>query len=592
MQCRTGTMITIKQISTRTVSCAHLLQTEHFARDGFGLSLVWAALAGFAGALATMLFRACISALVWLETGHVTGLVEAARALPPTVRVLVPTTGGLIAGTILWLARRRGRRESGGDYMESIVIGDGIVPPGESLLRSVSSLFSIASGGSIGREGPMVQLAAAVASLIARAVNLGVPQRRLLVACGAAAGLTAAYNAPLAGALFVAEIVLGSIAIESLVPLLVAAMVANLTTHVLAPDVPLYPIEGLAHVHGATYVSYAAIGIVAGLCGPLFLGLINATRRRVERMTLPLPLKMMMGGLVVGIISVRVPEVWGNGYSTINAILQGQWIGGALLIVLLCKIAATASTVGSGAIGGVFTPTLFVGAALGSLMTQGFAQWMPDAAPQEQAGAAVAMGAFLAATTQAPLTSILMVLEMTGAYVLVLPLMLACVVAQFVIRMLRAKSIYAAAEHRRQLYAAVHDLSLKSVAALLRPSPPTLRMDDQIPAIVAAFDLWRFQYLYVVDTKGHYLGAISLHDLRKFLAESDASTQADCVALALTTKTLQVLNEDMTLEQALALFRAHRGERLPLVGNRDLLLGAVWKTDVLLELQQRLSLVR
>lgn len=270
----------------------------------------------------------------------------------------------MVAGIVLWVERRRGGRDAGGDYMESIVIGDGVVPAGKSFARSASSLFSIASGGSIGREGPMVQLAAAVASLVARVARMSAPQRRLLVACGAAAGITSAYNAPLAGALFVAEIVLGSIAIDSLVPLIVAAMVANLTTHLLAPDAPLYPIEGLVHPDAPVYLSYAVIGIVAGVGGPLFLGLIGATKRRVERIAIPLPVKMTIGGLIVGVISVRVPEVWGNGYSVVNAILAGQWFGGMLLVVLICKVAATASTVGSGAIGGVFTPTLFVGAAL------------------------------------------------------------------------------------------------------------------------------------------------------------------------------------------------------------------------------------
>ncbi len=569
-------------------SGARLAWAQRFVRTGLVSPLLWAAAAGLAGGVATIAFRACISGLVYLETGRVSGLVDAARALPAPLRILFPAVGGLAAGTVLWLERRRSGRDEGGDYMESIVIGDGVVPPGKSFSRSLSSLFSIASGGSIGREGPMVQLAATVASLIARAARMGVPQRRLLVACGAAAGITAAYNAPLAGALFVAEIVLGSIAVESLVPLIVAAMVANLTTHLLAPDVPLYPIHGLEHTAGIVYLSYAAIGVVTGVCGPLFLGLINATRHGVERIPVALPFKMMLGGLGVGLISVWMPEVWGNGYSVVNAVLAGQWVGAALVLLLACKIAATASTVGSGAIGGVFTPALVVGAALGALVSQTFTILLPGAAPQAQAGAAVAMAAFLAATTQAPLTSILMILEMTGAYGLVLPLMLACAVADLVVRTLGAKSIYSAAEHRRQRNAELRDLSSRSVASLLRPSPPAVRDDASIDDVVAAFAQTRFRYLYVVDANDRYRGAIPLYDLRQRLEGAEAATSVGDTASSLTTD-LPPLREDMTLQQALARFQTHVGERLPVVDAANRLTGAVWKTDVLLELQERLG---
>lgn len=482
--------------------------------------------------------------------------------------------------------RRPAARNDGGDYMESVIIGDGRVPFGDSLRRSVSSLFTIASGGSIGREGPMVQMAAACASVLGAIARMPAPRRRLLVACGAAAGVTSAYNAPIAGTLFVAEIVLGSLAIESLAPLLVAALVANLTTHAIAPDMPLYPIGALPHAAGADYLVYGLLGIAAGLCAPLFLGLLNGTRRRIATVAIPLPVKLAIGGLIVGLISVWTPEVWGNGYSTINAILDGRHVGAALLFILVCKLAATAATVGSGAIGGVFTPTLFVGAALGALGSEAMHAWWPLAMPAPQAATAIGMGAFLAATTQAPLTSILMVLEMTGAWTLVLPLMLACVVAHLVIRILGVPSIYAAAEQRRRRDAEIHDLTSRTVAGLVRPDPPTVAATDALPDVAKAFEKWRFQYLYVVDTTGTYLGAISLHDLRQALDAPDAATRR---AADLITPTLQRVTVDLSLQDALERFRAHRGERLPAVDAAGRLVGAVWKTDLLLELQQRLG---
>ncbi len=565
-----------------------LAWAQRFVRDGFVSSLLWAALAGITGAFATIAFRGAIASLVRLETGQLVGLVEAARSLPPLARALLPAAGGLIGGLILVVRRRDGRPTGdGGDYMESVIIGDGDVPFATSFRRSLSSLFSIASGGSIGREGPMVQLAAACASTIGRISRMAPPQRRLIVACGAAAGVTSAYNAPLAGALFVAEIVLGSLAVETLTPLLVAAMVSNLTTHAVSPDAPLYPIAALPHPHETDFVTHAAIGLVAGLCAPLFMNLLNGTRRRVQSVPWPLPLKMALGGLLVGLVSIDVPEVWGNGYSTINAILAGDWVGQALLWMLVCKLAATASTVGSGAIGGVFTPTLFVGAALGSLLIQFAAPWSPIALPPAQAVTAVAMSAFLAATTQAPLTAILMVLEMTGAWTLVLPLMLACVVAYLVVRTLGVPSIYAAAEHRRRRESEIHDLSSRTMRTLMRPSPPTAGPGDALEEVARAFTAWRFQYLYVVEPDGHYVGAISLHDLRQAIEHADAT--APRTAASLVTSTLQTVTEDTTLEEALERFRAHRGERLPVLDGTGHLVGAVWKSDLLLELQQRLG---
>ena len=282
--------------------------------------------------------------------------------------------------------------------------------------------------------------------------------------------------------------------------------------------------------------------------------------------------------------------MWGNGYSTVNAILGGQFLGPALVSLLIFKLAATTSTVGSGAVGGVFTPTLFVGATLGALGSQILAFWWPGAAPSLEASTAVAMGAFLAATTQAPVTSILMVFEMTGTYQVVWPLMLACVPAYMVVRLLGVQSIYAAAQRAKIRQAQALDLTSQTVAALLRPDPPSLHVDDGIEKIVGAFAAHRFQYLYVIDDLGRYRGAVSLHDLRQFLTDypDGTSQRQSAKALDFVASGLQTLDADMSLEKALACFTQHRGERLPVLGSDGKLVGAAWKTDLMLELQERL----
>ncbi len=191
----------------------------------------WAASIGFLGALAAVAFREGIRLFELALTGHVGGLVLSASLIPWWERILVPVVGGLLAGLVMHYGARALQARRAVDYMEAIVVGNGVIGARSTLIRSVASLFTIASGGSIGREGPMVQLAALIGSKIGNLVHAPVPRLRLMVACGAAAGITSAYNAPIAGAMFVAEIVMGSIAMESFGPLLVASVTANATIH-------------------------------------------------------------------------------------------------------------------------------------------------------------------------------------------------------------------------------------------------------------------------------------------------------------------------------------------------------------------------
>ena len=214
-----------------------------FGVSGWQSMLLWSIVAGLLGTLATEGFRAALRGFEHVVLGPGDSLVAMARALPWWARIAFPAVGGLVAGGLLVLAKRVAVRSATSDYMEAIVLGDGRIPVAQTLVRSASSLVSIGTGGSIGREGSMVQLAALAASLLGRVFRFPVERLRLLVACGAAAGLTAAYNAPIAGAFFVAEIVLGSMAMESLGPILIAAVVANIVMRAL---------PGYQHVNLAT----------------------------------------------------------------------------------------------------------------------------------------------------------------------------------------------------------------------------------------------------------------------------------------------------------------------------------------------------
>lgn len=409
--------------------------------------LLWAALIGLAGAFATVAFHEGMAFTERLATGHPGSLVAAAEALTPWRRAITPALGGIAAGVFLWWARRIAHGKKQSDYLEAIAVGDGRQDVRGTLLHSASSLCTIGAGGSIGREGAMVQLAAATGSWIGQLRHFEGDDLRLLLACGAAAGFASAYDAALSGAIFIAEIVYGTLAIRRLGPLMVASVTANVTVHQVLGYKPVYQIPPLHVASLCELPLFLLMGLLLGALAPLFVGMLDGTRRLVRLLPLGLPLKLALGGLVVGAISVWRPEVWGNGYSVVNSVLHTPWPLLLVLSVLIAKVFATAATVGSGAVGGVFTPTIFVGALLGLLAGSAtHALWPGSSLPIVYA--VIGMGAFLAATTHAPLMSFLIVFEMTLEYQLVPALMLACLAAYHISRAIRPQSIYHDALHR------------------------------------------------------------------------------------------------------------------------------------------------
>jgi chloride channel protein, CIC family len=293
----------------------------------------------------------------------------------------------------------------------------------------------------------MVQLAAATGSWVGQLGRFEGDQLRLLLACGAAAGFASAYDAALSGAIFIAEVVCGTLLIRRLGPLMVASVTANVTVHQVLGYEPVYKIPPL-HVTSLWELPlFLLMGLLLGALAPLFMEVLDGARGLAKRLPLSLPLKLALGGLVVGVISAWRPEVWGNGYGVVNGVLHTPWPLLLVLSVLIAKIIATAATAASGAVGGVFTPTIFVGALLGLLVGDlAHALWPGSSLPIVYA--VIGMGTFLAATTHAPLMSFLIIFEMTLEYQLVPALMLASLTAYHVSRAIHPKSIYHEALHR------------------------------------------------------------------------------------------------------------------------------------------------
>ncbi|EPF6159238.1 voltage-gated ClC-type chloride channel ClcB [Citrobacter sedlakii] len=413
--------------------------------------LCFAALVGIFAALAVACFRHAMLLLEWVFLSNDSGsLVNAATGLSPWRRVLTPALGGLAAGLLLWGWQKRSqlRPHAPTDYMEALQT-NGRFDYGASLIKSLASLLVVASGSAIGREGAMILLAALAASCFARRFA---PQHewKLWIACGAAAGMASAYHAPLAGSLFIAEVLFGTLMLASLGPVVVSAVVALLITHALngGNDV-LYTVHLSRSLHLTEYGLIVSTGLLAGLCGPLLMGLMSASHRAFLLLKLSPPWQLALGGLIVGLLSLLTPTVWGNGYSVVQSFLLSPPLMAVVMGIFLCKLLAVLASSGSGAPGGVFTPTLFIGLAVGMCVGRLWGMWLPGSDELAVLLGLTGMATLLAATTHAPVMSALMICEMTGEYRLLPGLLIACVLASVLSRTLRHDSIYRqhAAQH-------------------------------------------------------------------------------------------------------------------------------------------------
>ncbi len=545
--------------------------------------LVWAIVVGALGALAAQGFKHVTAGVQWLLTQRVGGYVETFHAMSLEQRVLVPTVGGLLAGLVLMLGTRFVRRRAT-DYMEAVALGDGDLPVQASLVKSASALFSIASGAAIGREGPLVQLAALAASLVGRLRRLAPARQRLLVACGAAAGLASAYHAPLGGALFVAEIVVGSIAMESFGPLLLASVTATLTTQAFEGVEPIYAFSGFA-VQGTWEIAlYGLLGLVCGATAWLWMQVLRQGKLAFGRLPGPLWARMATGGLIIGLLAAWHPEVTGNGGSVIRILLGSDYGPGLVALLLLLKVAATCAAFGSGAVGGVFTPSLFVGAFTGWLFAWLAGAAWPALGLSPLDFALVGMGSFLAASTRAPVMAIVMLFEMTLSYSLMLPLIVGAVIAYGVARAIGADSLYG--ESLRSGPRSIFDRGLAEVTVgdIMRKSTNRLSPGASFGAIAGRFLRTGMGEIWVTEESGRWRGAILLNDVEPFLKEP---------MLAETIIAGDILREDLSrlppglhLAEALALFSKSPHERLPVIDDHGNFVGAVGRADVYLTISE------
>jgi len=550
---------------------------------------------GIIGGLVNLIFYLCSDTLKAIALRHQGDLVEIAEALNWWQLLLAPTAGGLAAGLVLYLGLPWAGTRTSSNLLEVVATGDGRLPFRHALVKAISSLLSISTGGSIGREGLITHLTATAASKCGQLAGWQPYRLRLLVACGAAAGIAAAYNAPVAGAVFAAQIVLGNFSMNLFAPLVLASVVATMVSRSFFGIEPQYQVPSYVEFTHVTQLPwFLLLGLFAGMLGAAFLKLLRHGELLFSRFQQPLYVRMALGGLVVGAIATGFPQVWGNGYGATNQILHGHYALGFLFGLFTAKLLATLMTVGSGAVGGVFTPTLFLGAGLGGMFgmllhAAHLAVELPTAA-----FALAGMGSVLAATTHSLLLAMIMVFEISLNYTLMPPLMVACAVSTLVARRLHPDTIYTEPLRQKGLAADRESAQIgaatqQTVGDLMRDPVPPLNQTATFREIADRFLTNPNNFLPVVDEKGRLVGIVALQDLKEYL--SAGQELASVIAYDVMRPPPVCLTPNQSLLDALPVLLSSEQRNVPVINTQQerRLVGAVARGEALGILSEAIS---
>jgi CIC family chloride channel protein len=529
-------------------------------------------LTGMATGFASVALIRLIGLVQQLFWGSRHELLEHALLLPPWQRFLIPTIGGALVGLIILIARQPVGGHGTAGIIEAIALRGGFLPFGRSLIKAAANIVTVGTGGSLGREGSLVRVGAALGSLFGRRFQLGGNRLNILVGCGAAAGIAAAYNAPIGGALFALEVVLGNFALESFGPIVVASAIGTVISRHLISAYPAYtPPSHPSLVTGWELWHYLLMGILIGVASAVFILALKGAEKGFKRIPIPVWSKPVVGFGLVGLIGASFPHVLGNGYDTTNGVLREALPLELIIFLPILKVAATALTAGSGGAGGLFTPTLFVGSALGYVYGAWCHETFPLLTSSAGAYALVGMGAMLAGTTQVPLTAIMLIFELTGDYEIILPLMVSCTAAVVVSRLLHRESIYTdpLVEKGIRLGGRMEELVMDAIQVrdLMRASAPPVNELESVSVVMKRMLEEGRKEIFVVGEDGRLVGAITLGDLAAPLRNPDSAQtlRAKDVMYA----DVPVLTEKDRVSEAIGRWSQVSRDRLPVVDSRE-----------------------
>jgi CIC family chloride channel protein len=547
---------------------AHLLAWLRRRQPTENWFLLLVPVTGLATGLAAVFLVHLIDRVQILFWGAGHDVVAAAQAVSSPRRLLALAAGGATVGLLLLLTRGKVRDAGTSGIIEAVAKGKGYLSFRSLYAEVAAIVLTVGSGGSLGREGALLRTGSTLGSWLGRRAHLAGNRLNVLVGCGFASGIAAAYNAPIGGALFALEVILGSFALENFGPIVVASAMGTVVSRLLLSPQPAYhPPPAEVMVSGWEIGHHLVLGVLIGLGAAAFVVSLKAVRRGFSALPLPYWAKPVLGFALVGVLALRFPQVLGNGYSTVDVALRGALPLQLVLLLPFVKIAATAITRGSGGAGGLFTPTLFLGAMVGS----GYGAWMhalfPTTAADAGAYALVGMGAMLAGTTQAPLTAILMIFELTGDYPIILPLMLACTTAVVTARLLGLESVYTQPliERGVRLGGRLEELVMDRIRVddLMRRAGTPVAEDASLAEVVRQMKEAGRKELFVLGSDGRLRGSVTMGDLSEYLGSADLMERTR--AGQVMYRDLPMLRADDRLSDAIASWSRISRDRLPVV---------------------------
>jgi CIC family chloride channel protein len=467
--------------------------------------------------------------------------------------------------------------------MKAVALRGGIIRSRVVAVKALASALSIGTGGSVGREGPIVQIGSAFGSSVGQFFKLNTMQIRTLVGCGAAAGISATFNAPIAGALFAGEVIIGDFAVGAFTPIVISAVVAVVASRFFLGNTPAFHVPAYEIVSPFELLPYMATGVAAGLVAVLFIRSLTASEVFFEKFPLPEYLRATVGGLLVGLIAIQLPQVYGVGYTTITSALSGNLPVLTMGALVFAKIIATSLTIGSGGSGGVFAPSLFLGAMTGGFFGH---QYFPDATASSGAYALVTMGAVVAATTHAPISAIIIIFELTQTIDIIPALMSACVVSTLVSQGLNRDSIYTAKLMRQgiDLYKQEDPNVMKSlfVRDVVDREPEVIPASASFKTILDLVVQSRHSQFFVTNDENELLGTIPVRELRRLIYEQEP-LQLVVVAGDLVDTRYPTVTEEDDLDLVTYVFSGSDTDELAVVDSatQRKLVGSVHQKDVI-----------
>jgi CIC family chloride channel protein len=556
-------MVTYSSIITK---CRRVIGNDH-------MILVFLAMiaGGLAGSAVTLFreFIALIQALLFGSTSE--RLFVNADALAWWKILLVPVVGGLVVGAVVHFLLPQKRPHGVADVIEASALKGGRMSSRTGLVAALASAISIGTGASVGREGPAVHLGASLAGWMGRRLHLTRSLTRTLLGCGVAAAVAASFNAPIAGALFASEVVIGHYALRAFAPIVIASVAGTAVSRAFFGDFPAFALAETPLASFWEFPAFVGLGVTAGIAAIVFMHTIFSVQQLATKTPLPGWLKPAVGGLMVGLMGLVFPEVLGVGYGLTEDALLFNISLSMLVVLCLAKIAATAISIGWGFAGGVFSPSLVIGALLGGAWGVVVTSLFPEYSSGASAYTLVGMGAVTAAVLGAPISTTLIIFEMTGDYALTLGVMVAVVIASEITQQFYGRSFFSEQLKRRGIdlkggFEADIMHSIRIGTILARDSE-LVSMDVCLPDLRTMLQNSKIGEIYVIRDSGALYGTITLADMSEAAFDKAYDDLLRAGDVARTGP--QVLCEDDDLEAALSQLAETGEDRVAVVDDTD-----------------------